>query len=72
MSGYVTCAGLTTALATKQDALENCAGDPLVGPVPTCLEAAALVEDGIDAFKLTAINVLANDGSTVLFKGIPA
>jgi hypothetical protein len=43
MSGFVTCAGLETALAAKQDKLTNCAGAPLVGPVPTCTEMAAAI-----------------------------
>jgi len=72
MSGFVSCATLTAALADKQDKLTNCAGAPLTGSVPTCAEVEDLVDEGIDAFKATAINVLANDGSTVLFKGIPA
>ena len=38
MSGFVTCAKLAAELATKQNALTNCAGSPLAGAVPTCTE----------------------------------
>lgn len=43
MSGFVTCAKLTQELANKQDALTNCDGAPLVGPVPTCTEMTAAI-----------------------------
>ncbi len=43
MSGFVTCTGLATALANKQDKLTDCAGAPLVGPVPTCTEMSTAI-----------------------------